>query len=112
MPKPRPMERVGDGLTRGSRLLNGAAYRALQQMGIAPAVPPEGAFYMLANVKKYAQDSLSLAFRILEEAKVAVTPGIDFGPGAEGYIRISYACTMAELQEGLLRLQKFFQAYS
>ena len=81
-------------------------------MGIAPEVPPEGAFYMLANVKKYAPDSLSLAFRILEEAKVAVTPGIDFGPGAEGYIRISYACTMAELQEGLLRLQKFFQAYS
>ncbi len=85
-------------------------YSALQQMGIAPAVPPEGAFYMLANVNKYSMDSFSLAFRILEEAKVAVTPGIDFGPGAEGFLRISYACTMANLQEGLARLKKFFES--
>ena len=86
-------------------------YSALQQMGITPALPPEGAFYMLANVKKYSSDSFSLAFRILEEAKVAVTPGIDFGPGAEGYIRISYACTMEDLQEGLSRLKAFFDSH-
>ncbi|MEW5786138.1 MAG: pyridoxal phosphate-dependent aminotransferase [Bacillota bacterium] len=86
-------------------------YSVLQEMGIAPAVPPEGAFYMLANVNKYSADSFSLAFRILQEAKVAVTPGIDFGPGAEGYIRISYACTMEELHEGLMRLKRFFESY-
>lgn len=86
-------------------------YSALQQMAIAPAVPPEGAFYMLANVKQYSMDSFSLAFRILEEAKVAVTPGIDFGSGAEGYIRISYACTMEDLQEGLSRMKVFFDSY-
>ncbi|MDY6826089.1 MAG: pyridoxal phosphate-dependent aminotransferase [Bacillota bacterium] len=85
-------------------------HRALQQIDIAPARLPDGAFYMLANVKKYTDDSLSLAQRILEETGVAVTPGIDFGPGAEGYIRISYACSMENLKEGMSRLKKFFAA--
>ncbi len=84
-------------------------YRALKDIGIAPAEPPDGAFYMLANVKKYTGDSYSFAIRILEEAGVAVTPGIDFGPGAEGYIRISYACSMDNLKEGLSRLEDFFK---
>jgi (5-formylfuran-3-yl)methyl phosphate transaminase len=84
-------------------------YRALQQIGIAPALPPEGAFYMLANVKRYSADSQALAFKILEETGVALTPGIDFGPGAEGYLRLSYAAPMNELQEGVLRLTSYFQ---
>ncbi len=83
-------------------------YKTLQAIGIAPVNPPDGAFYMLANVKEYTNDSYSFTLRILEEAGVAVTPGIDFGPGAEGYIRISYACSMETLKEGLLRLEKFF----
>lgn len=83
-------------------------YEALQRIGIAPAKPPDGAFYMMANVKKYTDDSYSFAIRILEEAGVALTPGIDFGRGAEGYIRISYACSMETLQEGLRRLEEFF----
>jgi len=82
-------------------------YQALDNMGIAPARLPDGAFYMLANVKKYTNDSYTFALRILEEAGVAVTPGIDFGPGAEGYIRISYACSMENLKEGLARLENF-----
>ena len=84
-------------------------YDSLQKIGIAPAVPPSGAFYMLANVKKYRIDSYTLAFKILEEVKVAVTPGIDFGPGAEGYLRLSYACSMEDLREGLQRLARFFR---
>jgi len=87
-------------------------YRALEDMGIAPAEPPDGAFYMLANVKKYTGDSYSFALRILEESGVAVTPGIDFGPGAEGYIRISYACSMDNLKEGLARLARYFEKLS
>ncbi len=83
-------------------------YRALKKIGIAPEQPPEGAFYMMANVSKYSGDSYAFALRILEEAQVAVTPGIDFGRGAEGYIRISYACSMDNLKEGILRLEEFF----
>ena len=85
-------------------------YEVLQQIGIAPAKLPDGAFYMLANVKKYTDDSLSFAQRILEETGVAVTPGIDFGPGAEGYLRISYACSTENLKEGMARLKEFFAA--
>lgn len=87
-------------------------YNALCNLGIAPATNPEGAFYMMANVKKYTDDSYSFALRILEEAGVAVTPGIDFGSGAEGYIRISYACSMENLKEGLARLGNFFSNIS
>ncbi len=87
-------------------------YQTLQKIGIAPMKPPEGAFYMLANVKKYTDDSYSFALRTLEETGVAVTPGIDFGSGAEGYIRISYACSMDNLKEGLLRLENFFNNLS
>lgn len=83
-------------------------YEALQNMGIAPAKAPDGAFYMMANVKKYTDDSYTFAFRILEEAGVAITPGIDFGSGAEGYIRISYACEMDTLVEGVRRLKNYF----
>ncbi|MFU8794761.1 MAG: pyridoxal phosphate-dependent aminotransferase [Dethiobacteria bacterium] len=83
-------------------------YEALKRIGIAPAKLPDGAFYMMANVKKYTNDSYAFALRMLDEAGVAVTPGIDFGPGAEGYIRISYACSMENLKEGLTRLEKFF----
>lgn len=84
-------------------------YRALQKIGIAPVKPPDGAFYMMANVKAYTGDSYAFALRILKETGVAVTPGIDFGPGAEGYIRISYACPMEMLKEAMQRLENFFR---
>lgn len=85
-------------------------YDALQQIGIAPARIPDGAFYMLANVKKYTADSYAFALKILDETGVALTPGIDFGQGAEGYLRISYACSTETLKEGLRRLERFFAA--
>ncbi len=84
-------------------------YNALQEIGIAPAKPPDGAFYMMANVKAYTGDSYAFAIRVLEEAGVAVTPGIDFGPGAEGYIRLSYACSMETVTEAVRRLGHFFK---
>jgi (5-formylfuran-3-yl)methyl phosphate transaminase len=79
----------------------------LTDMGIATEVQPTGAFYALANVKKYTQDSYGFAFKILEEARVAVAPGIDFGSNCEGYLRISYANSMSNIEEGMNRLQGF-----
>lgn len=81
----------------------------LTEMGIAPTVPPTGAFYMLANVKDYTNDSYSFAFECLAEASVAVTPGIDFGSNCEGYIRLSYANSLENIKEGMDRLEKFLQ---
>lgn len=79
----------------------------LRDMGIAAEVEPTGAFYALANVKKYTHDSYDFAFRILEEVKVALAPGIDFGSNCEGYLRISYANSMSNIEEGMNRLQRF-----
>lgn len=79
----------------------------LKDMGIATAVEPTGAFYALANIKKYAKESYSFAFEALREAKVAVTPGIDFGSSCEGYIRISYANSLENIEEGMNRLEGF-----
>jgi aspartate/methionine/tyrosine aminotransferase len=79
----------------------------LNTLGIATRVEPTGAFYALANVKGYTMDSYSFAFEILERAKVAVTPGIDFGRNCEGYIRFSYANSLENIKEGLDRLEAF-----
>ncbi|MDD4802478.1 MAG: pyridoxal phosphate-dependent aminotransferase [Syntrophomonas sp.] len=81
----------------------------LKQMGIATRHDPSGAFYALANVKEYTDDSYHFAFEILEQAKVAVTPGIDFGANCEGYIRFSYANSLSNIKEGLNRLELFLK---
>lgn len=83
----------------------------LKEMGIATAVEPTGAFYALANVKKYTHDSYNFAYEILEKAQVAVTPGIDFGQNCEGYIRLSYANSLENIKEGLDRLEGFLNNY-
>jgi len=84
----------------------------LKEMGIATAVEPTGAFYALANVKEYTLDSYSFAFEILEQAKVAVAPGIDFGKNCEGYLRFSYANSLENIKEGLDRLEIFLERKS
>jgi aspartate/methionine/tyrosine aminotransferase len=79
----------------------------LRELGFGVAVEPTGAFYILANARKYSADSYRLAFDILEKAEVGVTPGIDFGSGAEGFLRFSYANSLENIEEGMERLQKY-----
>jgi aspartate/methionine/tyrosine aminotransferase len=88
----------------------------LKSMGFNIKHDPTGAFYVLVNMKhlaeKFGGSSLDLAYDILEKAKIGVTPGIDFGPGAEGYIRFSYATAMDEIKEGMNRLERYVAANS
>ena len=81
----------------------------LKEMGLGIKVEPTGAFYVLANAKHLNPDSYNLAFDILEKALVGVTPGIDFGEGAQGYLRFSYAASRAAINEGLDRLERYIQ---
>jgi aspartate/methionine/tyrosine aminotransferase len=81
--------------------------RRLKEMGLAVLTEPVGAFYVFVNVRRYADNVHEFAFEILEDAGVAVTPGVDFGPGGEGYIRISYANSLANIDEGMNRLEAF-----
>jgi aspartate/methionine/tyrosine aminotransferase len=82
----------------------------LAGMGLRVMVEPTGAFYVFVNVSDYTRDVYAFAFRVLEEAGVAVTPGVDFGPGGEGYLRISYANSVERIQNGLDRLQAFLES--
>jgi len=81
--------------------------KRLREIGFGITKEPTGAFYVLANARKFTSDSYKFAFEILESAKVGVTPGIDFGKNAEGYLRFSYAADIKRIEEGLNRIQRF-----
>jgi aspartate/methionine/tyrosine aminotransferase len=81
--------------------------KRVRKMGFGLPVEPAGAFYMLVNAKHLSESSYDLAFEILEKAKVGVTPGIDFGQNAEGYLRLSYANSLDNIKEGLRRLEEY-----
>jgi aspartate/methionine/tyrosine aminotransferase len=81
----------------------------LSGMGLGIRVAPTGAFYILGNIKHYANDSYQMAFDILKKAHVGVAPGIDFGQNCEGYLRFSYANSMENIREGMDRLQKYLR---
>ena len=76
----------------------------LREIGFGVTVEPHGAFYILANAKRFTGDSYDFAMELLQKTKVAITPGVDFGSGAEGYIRFSYANHLDNLAEGMRRL--------
>lgn len=75
----------------------------VRALGLDVPVAPTGAFYVLADARRFG-DSMQLAARMLEEAGVAVTPGDDFG--APGFLRFSYTAETARIREGLARLAK------
>ena len=79
--------------------------RALPEIGLPIASPMDGAFYAYVDVSRYTNDSLAFARKILNEANVAVTPGLDFDPETGGrYLRVSYAGTEAEIVEAVERI--------
>ena len=89
---------------RRKRLLEG-----LRTLGFGISVEPTGALYVLANAKRFCTDSKKFAFEILEHAGVGSTPGMDFGPNAEGYIRFTYANSEENIEEALERIRKFLE---
>ncbi len=89
---------------RRKLLLNG-----LREIGLPVPVDPQGAFYVLVDARHLDSDSYRLAFDILQRVGVAVTPGIDFGPSAEGHLRFSYANSSENLSEGIRRLSEYIR---
>jgi len=81
--------------------------KRLKEIGFGVAVEPTGAFYVLANARCFGADSYKLAFDILEHAHVGVAPGVDFGPGGEGFIRFSYANSIENIATGLDRIERY-----
>jgi len=85
--------------------------KGLQELGLTIKSQPAGAFYILADTRHICPDSLKLAMKILEQTGVALTPGIDFGAGAEGYLRFSYANSLEQISAALQRLGLFLKTY-
>ena len=85
----------------------------LPAAGFTQIAPPDGAFYIYADVSDLTDDSRAFAAEILEHAGVAVTPGLDFDPvRGHGTLRFSYARGTDDIIEGLARLKQFMQARS
>jgi aspartate/methionine/tyrosine aminotransferase len=81
----------------------------LKEIGFGITVEPTGAFYVFANARHLTNNSYKLAFDILENARVGVAPGIDFGPNGEGYLRFSYANSLENIAQGMDRLQQYLE---
>ena len=82
----------------------------LAAAGLSKYAPPDGAFYVYVDVSDYTVDARAFAAQILDQAGVAVTPGLDFDP-VEGHkwLRLSYARATADIAEGVARLQAFMK---
>jgi aspartate/methionine/tyrosine aminotransferase len=83
----------------------------LRSLGFGIPQLPRGAFYVFADARAFGADSRRLAWEILEETHVAVTPGIDFGAAGEGHLRFCYAASEPALAEALDRLAGFAAAH-
>ncbi len=68
---------------------------------------PAGAFYLFANIQPTGLDSRTFATKLLEQEKMLVIPGVGFGPGGEGFVRLCYATNDENIQDGVQRLARF-----
>lgn len=100
------MEAVKHGYEENRRILT----EGLPQAGLDKFLPVDGAFYLYANIARFSDDSLDFAKRMLEEAHVAATPGIDFDPiDGRHFLRFCYAGSAAEMSEAVARIGKWLR---
>ncbi len=81
---------------------------ALNQIGL-DCHTPQGAFYVFPSIKKTKEKSLDFAKNLLNAKKVALVPGVAFGPSCEGYVRISYASSYENLKEAVKRIDDYLK---
>jgi aspartate aminotransferase len=84
------------------------AHQRLNAIAGITCVNAKGAFYLFPNISKLGLTSTEFCAKLLDQEKVAAVPGIAFG--ADQYLRISYATSMANIEKGLDRLEKFAKA--
>jgi aspartate/methionine/tyrosine aminotransferase len=95
------MEFIKHGYEENRRILT----EGLPQAGLDSFLPVDGAFYLYANIARFSDDSLDFAKRMLNEADVAATPGIDFDPvDGRHYLRFCYAGSAQEMHEAVERI--------
>jgi aspartate/methionine/tyrosine aminotransferase len=81
---------------------------ALRELGFVIPVTPQGAFYLYADCSRFTDDSFAFSRQLLEEAGVAITPGLDFGTHrAAQHVRFAYTTDIPRLREGVERIRRF-----
>ncbi len=84
---------------------------ALPRLGLTAIAPPDGAFYIYADVRHLTDNSVAFCTRLLNETGVATAPGIDFDPvDGRHFIRLSFAVSTPEISEAVARLVPWFTA--
>ena len=85
--------------------------QALPSFGLTDLAPPDGAFYIYADVRHLTDDSLAFCTELLRETGVATAPGIDFDPvDGRHFMRFSFAVATAKVQEAIERMRPWFAA--
>jgi aspartate/methionine/tyrosine aminotransferase len=98
------MEAIKRGYLENRRIL----IEGLPRAGLTKFLPADGAFYLYADVSDFTSDSLVFAKTMLEQAHVAVTPGVDFDPvHGRSFIRFSYARSADDMREAVARLARW-----
>jgi aminotransferase len=83
-------------------------HASFEEMGI-PCIRPDGAFYAFADISRFGMTSKEFALRLLDEQSVACVPGTAFGACGEGFIRCSYATSLEEIKEAMIRIARFVE---
>ncbi|MFY9758689.1 MAG: aminotransferase class I/II-fold pyridoxal phosphate-dependent enzyme [Pseudolabrys sp.] len=100
------MEAVKHGYEENRRILT----EGLPKAGLDKFLPVDGAFYLYADISRFSDDSLDFAKRMLNEANVAATPGIDFDPvNGRHFLRFCYAGSSAEIHEAVDRIGRWLK---
>jgi aspartate/methionine/tyrosine aminotransferase len=98
------MEAVKRGYLENRRIL----IEGLPKAGLTKFLPADGAFYLYADVSDFTSDSYEFAKNMLEEARVAATPGVDFDPShGRNFIRFSYARSADDMREAVKRIARW-----
>ncbi|MBN9320071.1 MAG: aminotransferase [Caulobacterales bacterium 68-7] len=100
-----------DGHLETYRANRALLLQALPALGLRRIAPPDGAFYIYADIGGLTNDSLAFCERLLREKGVATAPGVDFDPVDGGrFLRFSFAVSTSEVEEALRRLAPWFEA--
>src|ERR1700754_1202335 len=100
------MEAIKRGYVENRRIL----IEGLPAAGLTRFLPTDGAFYLYADVSDFTSDSFAFAKKMLEEAHVAATPGVDFDPfHGRNFIRFSYARSADDMREAVARIARWLK---
>ena len=102
------LEQVRQGYVENRRIL----LEGLPRVGLDSFLPADGAFYLYADVSRFSTDSFVFAKRMLEEAGVATTPGVDFDPlHGKNFLRLCYAGAREDMREAVERIGHWLTQY-